>query len=255
MLARCPYCGRTFPVPDSQAEWTVFCPNDGATFCAPIHPQERNWQTCVQALSMLQFLHGKASERKLRLFACACGRKSRIWRKFSNRRAAEVAARFADGQATAAELAACRDGLLGCACAEADAYTAAVRSALEAVDIAAMLGLQGINMDWADAPYVEKSNRQYAEEQAHQANLLRDIFGPLPFREVPVDPAWRSVNSGAVRDLAQKIYDDRDFAQLPILADALEDAGCSNVEILRHCREAGEHVRGCWVVDLVLEKS
>jgi hypothetical protein len=55
--------------------------------------------------------------------------------------------------------------------------------------------------------------------------------------------------------IARAIYDGRAFERMPILADALEDAGCGDADILRHCREPGEHVRGCWVVDLLLGKS
>ena len=66
------------------------------------------------------------------------------------------------------------------------------------------------------------------------------------------DPRWRTSN---VTALAQAIYDDRAFDRLPILADALEDAGCTDADILNHCRQPGEHVRGCWVVDLVLGKE
>ncbi len=66
---------------------------------------------------------------------------------------------------------------------------------------------------------------------------------------------WLAWNDGAIPKMAQAIYDDRAFDRLPILADALEDAGCDNQEILDHCRSNGEHVRGCWVVDLILGKS
>ena len=58
-----------------------------------------------------------------------------------------------------------------------------------------------------------------------------------------------------VKTLAQAIYDDRAFERIPELADALAEAGCSNADILDHCRKPGEHVRGCWVVDLVLGKQ
>jgi hypothetical protein len=85
---------------------------------------------------------------------------------------------------------------------------------------------------------------------ARQA-LLSDIFGN-PFRPVALNPAWRTAN---VTALAESIYTDRAFDRLPILADALEDAGCDNAEILNHCRAGGVHVRGCWVVDLVLGKE
>jgi hypothetical protein len=89
-------------------------------------------------------------------------------------------------------------------------------------------------------------------ERATQAALLRCLFGN-PFRPVSLDPAWRTRTALA---LAQAIYDERDFAMLPVLADALEDAGCENGQVLAHCRQQGvPHVRGCWVVDLLLDKE
>ena len=91
-------------------------------------------------------------------------------------------------------------------------------------------------------------------EPAVQARLLRDLFGD-PFRPVPVDPGWAAWNSATIPKLAQAIYEERRFADLPILADALEDAGCTNQDILSHCRGPGPHVRGCWAVDLVLGKG
>jgi hypothetical protein len=87
-----------------------------------------------------------------------------------------------------------------------------------------------------------------------RANLLRDIFGN-PFRPATLDPAWLRWNDDAIPKLAQAIYDERSFDRLPVLADALEDAGCTDAEILKHCRQPGPHVRGCWVVDLLLGKE
>jgi hypothetical protein len=80
---------------------------------------------------------------------------------------------------------------------------------------------------------------------------VRDIFGN-PFRPVTADPQWLTPT---VVTLAQTIYADRAFDRLPILADALEDAGCDEADILTHCRADEPHVRGCWVVDLVLGKG
>jgi hypothetical protein len=85
------------------------------------------------------------------------------------------------------------------------------------------------------------------EENMARAALLRDIVHN-PFRPLPGNPAW---NTRSVMALAQAIYTDRAFDRLPILADALEDAGCSDADILARCRGGGEHVRGCWVVDLL----
>jgi hypothetical protein len=89
-------------------------------------------------------------------------------------------------------------------------------------------------------------------EESVQASLFRDIFGN-PFRPVSFDPSWRTSTAVA---LAKGMYESREFGAMPILADALQDTGCDNDDVLTHCRDAsGLHVRGCWVVDLVLGKS
>lgn len=85
------------------------------------------------------------------------------------------------------------------------------------------------------------------KERSAQAGLLREIFG-TPFRPVMLDLRWQT---STVVDLAHAIYDQRAFDRMPILADALMDAGCGCEPILQHCRQDGEHVRGCWVVDLL----
>jgi hypothetical protein len=90
-----------------------------------------------------------------------------------------------------------------------------------------------------------------ALENKGQTDLLREIIGN-PFRPISVDARWLT---STVVALAHAIYDDRTFGRLPILADALEEAGCTNADILNHCRQLGEHVRGCWVIDLLLGKS
>lgn len=88
-------------------------------------------------------------------------------------------------------------------------------------------------------------------ESLFQADLLRDIFGD-PFRPIDFLSTWRTETAVGI---AAKMYDEREFGNMPVLADALEDAGCEVMELLSHCREPGQHVRGCWVVDLVLGKS
>jgi hypothetical protein len=83
-------------------------------------------------------------------------------------------------------------------------------------------------------------------------HVLHDIFGPLPFRDIAIAPAWLTSD---VTALAKGIYDERAFDRMPILADALQDAGCDNDDVLNHCRATQwEHVRGCWVIDLLLGK-
>jgi hypothetical protein len=88
-------------------------------------------------------------------------------------------------------------------------------------------------------------------ELAANADLLRDIFGN-PFRPVAFAPEWRTDTAIA---LARTMYESREFSAMPILADALQDAGCDSDDVLSHCREPGDHVRGCWVVDLVLGRE
>jgi hypothetical protein len=82
-----------------------------------------------------------------------------------------------------------------------------------------------------------------------EGQLLHDLFGPLPFRPVSLDPAWLTWHDGLLVSMAQQMYESDDFTALPVLADALEEAGCHDQDILGHCRSGGEHVRGCWVID------
>jgi hypothetical protein len=93
-----------------------------------------------------------------------------------------------------------------------------------------------------------KDRDQLVAERVAQCDLVREVFGN-PFRPVAFDPAWRTWD---VLLLAKGIDDDRAYDRMPILADALQDAGCDNDEVLNHCRGPGSHAPGCWVVDLVL---
>jgi hypothetical protein len=114
-------------------------------------------------------------------------------------------------------------------------------------------------MFWVECAYIlskglaESCHDETVEPEIRgpMSNLLRDIFGN-PFRPVTFDPAWRTADTSGI---AARMYESRDFSAMPILADALEEAGCTNPDILLHAREPGVHVRGCWVVDLVLGKS
>jgi hypothetical protein len=94
-------------------------------------------------------------------------------------------------------------------------------------------------------------HREHDGDPATGSALVCDIFGN-PFRPVPFSPEWRT---DTTLTLARQMYESRDFSAMPILADALQDAGCESAEILDHCRGPGPHVRGCWCVDLVLGKA
>jgi hypothetical protein len=96
------------------------------------------------------------------------------------------------------------------------------------------------------------TNGHMREVPRQGGGLLRDIFGN-PFRRVAFSPSWRT---DTALTLARQMYESRDFGAMPILADALQDVGCDSEDILSHCRDTSlTHVRGCWVVDLVLGKE
>jgi hypothetical protein len=202
---------------------------------------------------MLSFLHtwGQASKRKLRLFSCAACR--RVWPLLTDeraRRAVEVAECFADGKATdeereAAQREAAAVRQPGGVAAKWAAATVARTGAIMVVDAAGQTA--------ACPPDQEYDPVKWQSEWRAQCFLLRDLFGPLPFRPIRIEPTWLTP---AVVALAAGMYDARDFAAMPVLADALEESDCDDPEILGHLRQQGPgHVRGCWALDLVLGKE
>jgi hypothetical protein len=209
---------------------------------------------------MLAFLGGQASERKLRLFACACCR--RLWGEFladECRQAVEVAERFADGRATEEQLRQAHR-LTGRA---KDAFRWRAHAAPFAATQHPLRLQEGeagpASYAWLASTLHTASLRpngsEVSGEGQAQADLLRCIFGnafhPLP----PVNPARVAWEGGTVPKLAEAIYDERAFDRLPVLADALEEAGCDAAELLAHLRGPGPHARGCWAIDLLLGKS
>jgi hypothetical protein len=226
---------------------------------------EEEWLACTRPESMLPCLRRKASGRTLRLFAVACCRN--IWaylRDARSRRAVEVAERFADGSAGREELArAQRDAraaalethCLGASAASDAATEGGPWGTFTSVPHDASGEVANVSVGYADDPSVDARawEKSADQESRRQAVLARDVFGN-PFRPSHIDPVWLAWHGGTVPKLAQSIYDERRFPDMPILGDALEEAGCTDPEILGHCRSGGEHVRGCWVVDLILEK-
>jgi hypothetical protein len=207
--------------------------------------EEQWWASEDDPHKMLHYLRGKASDRKLRLFAVACCRY--LWCNLADERsrtAVEVAERFSDGLATERKL---QDASSAARAAAQEAGKASPAS--DAADVAAWTACSGDGHSIAFHVFLSATEDA---ESKHQATLLRCIFGPRIFRPVTLDSSLLTLT---VKQLAEAIYDDRAFDRLPILADALEDAGCDNADILNHCRQPGEHVRGCWVVDLILGKK
>jgi hypothetical protein len=276
---------------------------------------EHEWLVCNDPEPMLEFLRGKTSDRKLRLFACACCRHAAYildneWKRIVNQeqrsdrvawpsrvfhwlgsktrppwpdkgllewskkeadlacRAADLAEQVADGQKDLAELRALLsspgdDEMEGCYADGPDAAWAAKSSAYRARWCAHYCSPSSYP---PGAAYRSPSKPDHDREQAAQAHLLRDVFGN-PFHPAAVESIWLTAE---VISVAQTIYAERAFDHLPLLAAALERAGCHNQEILCHCREPGlsfqraehaaslqtmPHVRGCWVLDLMLGKE
>jgi hypothetical protein len=224
---------------------------------------EAQWRTSISPEAILNFLTDKASKRKLRLYAIGCCR--RIWHLLTDDRcqyAVEVAQRYVDGRATDAELSAAGQIVASVARVWGDVGSPVPRSgqALHALGGAAWATTR--SSAWVaawDAAWDARmaardhiSGTDWEKERVWQAGLLRDLIGN-PFHPPHIEPAWLFQEDGAVHNLAQVIYDEGRFGDLPILADALEEAGCTHTEMLEHCHTPGlPHYRGCWVVDAVL---
>jgi hypothetical protein len=230
---------------------------------------EAEWQGGGDPSALLDYAAGKLSDRKLRLFACACAR--RHWDQLHHDRrpqtAVEVAERFADGLATAAELEAAREAAevaaLDAPFFSAPAYQAAQAAADDSASQAARGVLNACHQmavragAYEGVPGMDEQQAQKeaaAWEDRAQCAALRDVAGNL-FRPVTLDPAWLARGGGAALLLARLIYDNNQFADLPFLGDALLDAGCADEALLAHCRAPGAHRRGCWAVDLLLRRA
>jgi hypothetical protein len=222
---------------------------------------EQEWLECTDPQKMLWLVRCKASGRKLRLFACACRRC--IWHLLTDepsRQEVEVAERFADGEATRAELDAARGAANAARGAAEHAPCVSDRDPVNAMWVAGEVADAAAEAA-GDAAGDAAEAAAYAAEDAAwkaQCDLLRELFGN-PFRPVSLAPSWMTP---AVLTLAQAAYDNRllpsgqlDNTSLAVLADALEEAGCDNADTLAHLRGPGPHVRGCWPVDLLLAKE
>ncbi|HVK08290.1 MAG TPA: hypothetical protein VM597_05880 [Gemmataceae bacterium] len=238
---------------------------------------EAEWLASTDLHEMLAFLDGKASDRKVKLFAVACCR--RIWSYFQSRlsrRAVEAVEKAIDDPAESGDLADslrhsraycdsddARSTETGCSAAFAAASLAELYPEEKQIWIATRTSECARNAHyWVahEAATLRGCDQTLAQimgetselcEATVQAALLREIV-PNPFRRIAIEPRWLSSD---VIALARGIYDDRAFDRLPILADALLDARCDNADILDHCRSPGPHVRGCWVVDLLTGRS
>jgi hypothetical protein len=215
---------------------------------------EAEWLECNDPGPMLVFLLGKASDRKLRLFACACCR--RIWpvlRDENVRRMAEIAEDYAEGLVSQVAVRQAQHNL-----------DRMVQSNLMTSDDGLCVAYNAgqVNCAWSAADYAARDATKVMTEQAIElrilTHMLRDIFGN-PFRPLTLDSTWQTPT---VTSLATAAYGERslpsgelDLARLAVLADALEEAGCQDQPILEHLRSPSPHVRGCWPLDLILGRA
>jgi len=205
---------------------------------------EKEWLTCTDPTPMLAFVRGKASDRQLRLFACACCRTS--WSFLTDirtREAVEASEQYADNLIKRREL---RRAEVRASNVHNIRYSQRSQLARSTANVPALV--------LADLPWLVKNEIA--------VGLLRDIFGNLFRSSSRIPPAVLKWNYGTVRRIAEGIYEERrlsegtlDTGRLSILADALLDAGCEDEALMEHCRSEGPHVRGCWAIDLILGKE
>jgi hypothetical protein len=222
---------------------------------------EAEWLTGADPKRLVEFMDGRASDRKFRLFASACCRFA--WDAIPDNRSREAIAVAEQLAETGGVLSHIRNSI---GSASFDAWNEApegdpVQKGAAAANILLTAqewgsgerypkGSSGVTA--ALLMYVEWAINTYnPDDLRKQAALFRCVVGN-PFQPVAFSPSWCT---DTAISLARQMYDARDFGAMPILADALQDAGCENEQILSHCRGPGPHVRGCWVVDLVLGKE
>jgi hypothetical protein len=242
---------------------------------------EAEWLACAQPTDLMKWERITATERKVRLFAVACCRRVPALTSHASLAAViDTVERFADRLATEEELRAANlraDGIADSAgktatdcesteglsentvrwqaahCAAWAASWASLPKELRTkIDRLPMPAADAVGLALAGSHYdLDRVEKGATEERAAQADLFRDIFGN-PFRPVGFSTSWRTDTAVS---LARQMYDSRDFSAMPILVDALQEAGCDSDHVRSHCRREGPHVRGCWPVDLVLAKE
>ncbi|QEL19087.1 hypothetical protein [Limnoglobus roseus] len=235
---------------------------------------EAEWLAANDPTPMRNFLQGRMIDRKIELVEVAQSRN--CWNLLVDQRSRDLvdaAERAADGLANLQELKRIADAAR-IALSElqqkadthlSEAHGKARQFVKEAFKLAAaaevaqigaglvfkvcMLGFDGPELD--ETPAAKLTQEARNDILQGTGFIYRDIFGN-PFRPVTFSPSWLTTTAVG---LAEGIYADRAFDRLPILADALEDAGCENADLLNHLRSDGPHVKGCWALDLVLGKE
>ncbi len=209
------------------------------------------WLAATDPATMMEYARDAVSERKQRLVVCAAGRL--VWDRLPDvaRRAVEVGERMADGPVDGDERC---DTDIDCYmfCNEMNTDPAPPQLSPEQRAVVS-IAQQAVDSGYLFDPriYLWTTMAVEAGVRSHLPGLFREVVGN-PFRPVAVAPEWRTSDAVGV---AEAIYAGRDYGALPVLADALEDAGCDHGELLSHLRGPGEHVRGCWALDAVLGRA
>jgi hypothetical protein len=225
---------------------------------------EEEWQECTDAERMLAYLEGSAGDRKLCLLCCACAR--RVWHLLETaalRQAVEALERFAEGEIEEAAFRAAASTTHPLMNYREEIFSGQPREEVLYAAYAmnfAMYRFPGYGYRKPLEFFALATRPHGDEESAAHVDLIREVFGN-PFRRAALQPAWHQWSEGLIVKLATAVYDERilpagtlDPARLGILADALEEAGCTDPDILGHLRCPGPHVRGCWAVDLLLAR-
>jgi hypothetical protein len=219
---------------------------------------EAEWRTGTDPAPLLELVSQRRGDRKPRLFACDCCR--RLWHLLSDLERAVVDA-----------IERCAEGLIhpdkiyqAVGIPHGFPYTSPDRTEVQRIvreaATQAWIGAKRSRAYVVDLVRKTEGSEGRIAEWKRQSDAIRCIFGN-PFRPVTFEPAWRT---DTVLALAQQMYEAREFGAMPILADALQEvpsarregfAGCDSDEMLNHARNSSAHARGCWVVDLVLEKA
>ena len=288
----CPGCQQILQGPEDCAGQQMRCPLCNATFLAPFTLRLRDslrdkgggtttetaWPSCEDPVPMLRHLEPSASNRKLELFALACCQRVRSLLPEEARVGLDLAERAAAGlfdpnqrsRSRAAAMIVLLSAARGCswgwrggtleatqavAIWARDIRAMGIDEASETALLAAQAAIRSaVRVAGGAVEAVDAAWTTWQAERAAQADLLRDLFGN-PWRPAAVDVSWLTWNNGCVPKMAHAIYEERRFEDLPVLADALEEAGCANTAILDHCRGAGLHARGCWGLDSLLGQT
>jgi hypothetical protein len=203
---------------------------------------EAEWLTGSQPDAMLTFVETFASQRKLRLFAVTCARDL-----LEHHPEPDVRGDFGDMQGFAAAILRAEAHADGRGSLQNAFWVERPEAAWAAWVVFGMDADVGFFIN-DQAATVAAAIKHFRVPPSH---WLHDIFGN-PFRPVPMNPSWRK---SPIPEIAHSIYEESRFEGMPILADALEDAGCTNEQILAHCREHQPHARGCFVLDLLMGRS